>query len=76
MSIPDDKDPENISMEEALVLIASRIAYDESKSGKKTTGRPSRDIRMSGPVRFVVDGFRTGIPVTDLPWHGMPSQPM
>ena len=43
---------------------------------KKTTGRPSRDIRMSGPVRFVVDGFRTGIPVTDLPWHGMPSQPM
>jgi DNA topoisomerase-1 len=35
-TIPDDKDPENISMEEALVLIAARIAYDESKSGKKT----------------------------------------
>jgi DNA topoisomerase-1 len=34
-TIPDDKDPENISMEEALVLIAARIAYDESKSGKK-----------------------------------------
>jgi DNA topoisomerase-1 len=35
-TIPDDKDPENISMEEALVLIAARIAYDETKSGKKT----------------------------------------
>jgi DNA topoisomerase-1 len=35
-TIPDDKDPENISMEEALALIAARIAYDESKSGKKT----------------------------------------
>jgi DNA topoisomerase I len=35
-TIPDDKDPENISMEEALVLIAARIAYNETKSGKKT----------------------------------------
>ena len=34
-TIPDDKDPENISMEEALVLIAARIAYDESKGGRK-----------------------------------------
>ncbi len=36
LQFTDDKDPENISMEEALVLIAARIAYDESKSGKKT----------------------------------------
>jgi DNA topoisomerase-1 len=41
-TIPDDKDPENISMEEALVLIAARIAYDESKSGKKTKKKSKR----------------------------------
>ena len=35
-TIPDDKDPENISMEEALVLIEARIAYDATKSVKKT----------------------------------------
>ncbi|NCU62555.1 MAG: type I DNA topoisomerase [Candidatus Fonsibacter lacus] len=42
-TIPDDKDPENISMEEALVLIAARIAYDESKGGKKTRKKSKKD---------------------------------
>jgi len=42
-TIPDDKDPENISMEEALVLIDARIAYDESKSGKKSKKRSKKN---------------------------------
>ena len=60
----------------APTVLSSDMTSEYVYAFKKTTGRPSRDIRMSGPVRFVVDGFRTGIPVTDLPWHGMPSQPM
>ncbi|MFM7680906.1 MAG: type I DNA topoisomerase [Candidatus Fonsibacter sp.] len=42
-TIPDDKDPENISMEEALVLIAARIAYDETKGGKKTRKKTKKN---------------------------------
>ena len=34
-TIPDDKDPENITIEEALDFIARRIEYDENKKGKK-----------------------------------------
>jgi DNA topoisomerase-1 len=42
-TIPDDKDPENISMEEALVLIAARIAYNETKGGKKTRKKSKKN---------------------------------
>ncbi len=34
-TIPDDKDPETITIEEALDFIAKRIEYDENKKGKK-----------------------------------------
>jgi DNA topoisomerase-1 len=33
-TIPDDKDPESITMEEALDLIEKRLEYDASKKGK------------------------------------------
>ena len=33
-TIPDDKDPESITMEEALDLIQKRLEYDASKKGK------------------------------------------
>jgi DNA topoisomerase-1 len=42
-TIPNDKDPENISMEEALILIAARIAYDEIKGGKKSSKRSKKN---------------------------------
>jgi DNA topoisomerase-1 len=42
-TIPDDKDPENISMEEALVLIAARITYDETKGGKKSRKKSKKN---------------------------------
>ena len=34
-TIPDDKDPNDITMEEALVYIDKRIEYDAQKKGKK-----------------------------------------
>jgi DNA topoisomerase-1 len=42
-TIPDDKDPENISMEEALALIAARITYDETKGGKKSRKKSKKN---------------------------------
>ena len=35
-TIPDDKDPNDITMEEALVYIDKRLEYDAQKKGKKT----------------------------------------
>ena len=35
-TIPDDKDPNDINMEEALVYIDKRLEYDAQKKGKKT----------------------------------------
>ena len=34
-TIPDDKDPESVTMEEALDLIEKRLEYDATKKGKK-----------------------------------------
>ena len=34
-TIPDDKDPNDITMEEALVYIDKRLEYDAQKKGKK-----------------------------------------
>ena len=34
-TIPDDKDPESITIEEALDLIEKRLAYDANKKGGK-----------------------------------------
>ena len=34
-TIPEDKDPSEITMEEALVLIEKRIEYDKNKKNKK-----------------------------------------
>jgi len=36
-TIPDDKDPNDITMEEALVYIDKRLEYDAQKKGKKKT---------------------------------------
>ena len=33
-TIPDDKDPNDITMEEALVYIDKRLEYDAQKKGK------------------------------------------
>ena len=42
-TIPDDKDPENINMEEALNLIDARIAYMDSNGGKKNKKRSKKN---------------------------------
>ena len=34
-TIPDDKDPESITIEEALDLIEKRLEYDANKKGGK-----------------------------------------
>ena len=34
-TIPEEKDPAEITMEEALILIEKRIEYDKSKKKKK-----------------------------------------
>ena len=34
-TIPDDKDPNDITMEEALVYIDKRLEYDAQKKGRK-----------------------------------------
>lgn len=39
-TIPDDKDPESITMEEALDLIEKRLEYDASKKGKTLKKKP------------------------------------
>ncbi len=35
-TIPEEKDPSNLNMEEALILIEKRIDYDKNKKNKKT----------------------------------------
>ena len=42
-TIPDDKDPENITIEEALDLIEKRLAYDANKKGGKE--RKNKSVR-------------------------------
>ena len=39
-TIPDDKDPNDITMEEALVYIDKRLEYDAQKKGKKIKKKP------------------------------------
>ncbi len=39
-TIPDDKDPNDITMEEALVYIDKRLEYDAQKKGKKAKQKP------------------------------------
>ena len=34
-TIPEDKDPNELTMDEALILIEKRKEYDRSKKGKK-----------------------------------------
>ena len=35
-TIPEEKDPTELTMEEAIILIEKRIEYDKTKKGKKT----------------------------------------
>ena len=41
--IPDDKDPESITIEEALDLIEKRLEYDANKKGGKE--RKNKSVR-------------------------------
>ena len=46
-TIPDDKDPESVTMEEALDLIEKRLEYDATKKGKKIKKKPKKEKKKS-----------------------------
>jgi DNA topoisomerase-1 len=50
-TIPDDKDPESITMEEALDLIEKRLEYDASKKGKTLKKKPLKKEKKKSKTK-------------------------
>jgi DNA topoisomerase-1 len=50
-TIPDDKDPESITMEEALDLIEKRLEYDASKKGKTLKKKPLKKEKKKSKIK-------------------------
>ena len=46
-TIPDDKDPESVTMEEALDFIEKRLEYDATKKGKKIKKKVKKKVKKT-----------------------------